>query len=134
MPFKSALVRDYMSGHLVTFTPETDVLDAIHELVQKRIAGAPVVDDQGNLVGMLSELDCMKIAMTAGYHGDMGGPVADFMTADAVTIDANMSIFDLAQLFLTSGFRRYPVMSDNRLVGQISRRDVLRALGELAIG
>ena len=134
MPFKSALVRDYMSGRLVTFTPETDVLDAIHELVQKRIAGAPVVDDQGNLVGMLSELDCMKIAMTAGYHGDMGGPVADFMTADAVTIDADMSIFDLAQLFLTSGFRRYPVMSDNRLVGQISRRDVLRALGELAVG
>lgn len=134
MPFKSALVRDYMSGRLVTFTPETDVLDAIHELVQKRIAGAPVVDDQGNLVGMLSELDCMKIAMTAGYHGDMGGPVADFMTADVVTIDADMSIFDLAQLFLTSGFRRYPVMSDNRLVGQISRRDVLRALGELAVG
>ena len=121
-PLKSALVKDYMSGRLVTFSPETDVLDAIHELVGHRIAGAPVVDDHGSLIGMLSELDCMKIALTAGYHGEMGGPVADFMTADTQTVDADMSIIDLAQLFLDSGFRRYPVLQDNRLVGQISRR------------
>ncbi len=133
-PLKSALVKDYMSGRLVTFSPETDVLDAIHELVEHRIAGAPVVDDHGSLIGMLSELDCMKIALTAGYHGEMGGPVADFMTTDTQTIDADMSIIDLAQLFLDSGFRRYPVLKDNRLVGQISRRDVLRALGKLAAG
>lgn len=131
---KSALVKNYMSGRLVTFSPDTDVLDAIHELVQHRIAGAPVIDDHGSLIGMLSELDCMKIALTAGYHGEMGGPVADFMTTDIETVDADMSIIDLAQLFLDSGFRRYPVLKDNRLVGQISRRDVLRALGELAVG
>jgi CBS domain-containing protein len=131
---KSALVKDYMSGRLVTFSPDTDVLDAIHELVRHRIAGAPVVDDHGNIIGMLSELDCMKVALTAGYHGEMGGPVSEFMTVDTQTIDADMSIIDLAQLFLESGFRRYPVVVDNRLVGQISRRDVLRALGELAEG
>ena len=129
---KSALVKDYMSGRLVTFSPDTDVLDAIHELVHHRIAGAPVVDDHGHLIGMLSELDCMKIALTAGYYGELGGPVSDFMTADTKTVDAEMSIIDLAQLFLESGFRRYPVVSDNRLVGQISRRDVLRALEALA--
>lgn len=132
MQLKSARVRDFMSGNLVTFSPETDVLDAIHELVQQRIAGAPVVDDHGHLVGMLSELDCMKIALSAGYHGHLGGPVAEYMTADTVTVDADMNIIDLAQQFLSSGFRRYPVMSENRLVGQISRRDVLRALGELS--
>lgn len=133
MALKSARVRDYMTGKLVTFSPDTDVLDAIHELVQHRIAGAPVVDDHGDLVGMLSELDCMKIALTAGYHGERGGPVADFMTADTKTVDADMSIIDLAALFLESGYRRYPVTKDNRLVGQISRRDVLRALGDLAV-
>ena len=131
---KSALVRHYMTGKLVTFHPETDVLDALHELVTHGIAGAPVVDDHGELVGMLSELDCMKIALHAGYHGHWGGPVSEYMTPGAETIDADMSIIDLAQHFLDTGFRRFPVMKDHRLVGQISRRDVLRALGEIARG
>jgi len=130
---KSALVRDYMAGQLVTFKPDMDVLDAIHELVQKRIAGAPVVNDQGDLVGMLSELDCLKVALNAGYYGDWGGPVSDYMTPDVESVDAEMNIIDLAQKFLESGFRRFPVLRNNRLVGQISRRDVLRALSQLAV-
>ncbi len=132
MPLKSALVKDYMTGKLVTFSPETDVLDAIHELVRHRIAGAPVVDDNGNLIGMLSELDCLKVALTAGYHGEYGGPVSEFMTPNPKTVEADMSIVDLAERFLESRFRRYPVVKDNRLVGQISRRDVLRALEMLS--
>ena len=134
MQLKSARVKDYMSGRLVTFSPETDVLDAIHELVQHRIAGAPVVDDRGNLVGMLSELDCMKVALNAGYYGDWGGPVADYMSHDVESVDADMNIVDLAQKFLDSRFRRFPVLRNNRLVGQISRRDALRALSELSVG
>ncbi len=132
MPLKSALVKDYMTGKLVTFSPDTDVLDAIHELVRHRIAGAPVVDDNGNLIGMLSELDCLKVALTAGYHGEYGGPVSEFMTPNPKTVEADMSIVDLAARFLESRFRRYPVVKDNRLVGQISRRDVLRALEMLS--
>jgi CBS domain-containing protein len=116
MSFKSALVKDYI----------------IHELLQHRIAGAPVIDDHGNLVGMLSEFDCMKVVLTSGYHGEPGGPVSELMVTDVKTVDAGMSIVDMAELFLESGIRRYPVLKDNRLVGQISRRDVLRALGELA--
>jgi CBS domain-containing protein len=134
MMTKSCVVKDYMARTLVTVKPETDVLDAIHELVQHRIAGAPVVDDEGNLVGMLSELDCMKVALNAGYHGNWGGPVRDFMSDGVKTVDAEMSIIDLAQLFITSRYRRFPVMMGNRLVGQISRRDVLRALECLAKG
>ena len=133
MNLKSALVRDYMAGRLVTFKPDMDVLDALHELVKNRIAGAPVVDDHGVLIGMLSELDCLKIALNAGYYGDSGGPVSEYMTPDVETIDAEMSIIDLAQKFLRCGYRRFPVLRNNRLVGQISRRDVLRALNELAV-
>ena len=132
MNLKSCLVRDYMAGSLVSFKPEMDVLDAIHELVRHRIAGAPVVNDQGELVGMLSELDCLRVSLNAGYYGDWGGPVADFMTPDVETVDADMNIVDLAQKFLDCGFRRFPVLRNNRLVGQISRRDVLRALTNLA--
>jgi CBS domain-containing protein len=132
MPTKTAVVSDYMSGKLVTFSPTTDVLDAIEELVQRRIAGAPVVDDHGNLVGMLSEFDCMQVVLTAGYHGEPGGPVSDLMVSDVKTVDAGMSIVDLAELFIATRYRRFPVLKDNRLVGQISRRDVLRALCELS--
>ena len=134
MPIQSLKVKDYMSGKLVTFTPETNVLDAIHELVHHRIAGAPVVDSHGTLVGMLSEFDCLDVVLKAGYHGEPGGPVGDLMTKDVKTVEADMSIIDLAERFMESGFRRYPVMKDNMLVGQISRKDVLRALEKLSQG
>ena len=134
MTSKSCLVKDYMARTLVTFKPETDVLDAVHVLVNKRIAGAPVVDDEGNLLGMLSELDCMKVALDAGYHGNWGGPVSEFMSKGVKTVDAEMNIIDLAQEFVRTTFRRFPVMHGTRLVGQISRRDVLRALEFLAKG
>ena len=132
MTSKSCLVKDYMAKTLVTFKPDTDVLDAVHELVNKRIAGAPVVDDAGNLIGMLSELDCMKVALQAGYHGHWGGPVSDFMSDGVQTVDGEMNIVDLAQEFVETTYRRFPVMRNNRLIGQISRRDVLRALEYLA--
>lgn len=132
MASKSCLVKDYMAKTLVTFKPDTDVLDAVHVLVTKRIAGAPVVDDAGNLIGMLSELDCMKVALQAGYHGHFGGPVSDFMSNGVQTVDGEMNIIDLAQEFVDTTYRRFPVMRNNRLIGQISRRDVLRALEYLA--
>jgi CBS domain-containing protein len=133
MALKSARVQDYMSGKLVTFLPDTDILDAIHTLVQHRISGAPIVDNHGNLVGMISEFDCMKVVLTSGYHGEPGGPVSDLMVTDVKTVDANMGIIDIAELFMESRYRRFPVTKDNRLVGQISRRDVLRALSELSV-
>ena len=121
-----------MAANLVTFTPDMDILDAINELVEKKISGASVVDEQGNLVGILSERDCMKVALDASYHGELGGRVAEFMTRDVRTVQSDMSIVDLAELFYSNPLRRYAVFDDeNRLVGQISRRDVLRALQTL---
>ena len=128
---KSIKVSDYMAASLVTFKPEMEMRRAISLLVEKRISGAPVVDDRGNLVGVLSEQDCMRVALTAGYHEDFGGLVKEFMSPKVTTIDADTSILKLAQLFIDSPFRRYPVLQNNRLVGQISRRDVLRALAAI---
>lgn len=129
---KSIKVSDYMAASLVTFNPETEMRKAISQLVEKRISGAPVVDDHGNLVGVLSEQDCMKVALSAGYYDDFAGHVKDFMSQQVTTIDADTSILELAQRFIDSPFRRYPVVQNNRLVGQISRRDVLRALEAIA--
>lgn len=125
-------VSEYMAANLITFKPDMEMRLAIEHLVDKRISGAPVVDDHGNLVGVLSEQDCVKMALTAGYHGDLGGLVKEFMSPKVTTIDADTSILDLAQLFIDAPFRRYPVLQNGRLVGQISRRDVLRALRSIS--
>ena len=125
---RSCIVRDYMTPHPVTFKLKMDVLDAVHELVKHRISGAPVVDDHGEIVGMLTEFDCLKVALDAGYYGDAGGPVSEYMNPSIETVDADMSIVDLAEKFLKTKYRRFPVMTENRLVGQVCRRDVLRAL------
>ena len=129
---KTLKVSDYMAASLTTFKPEMEMRKAITHLVEKRISGAPVVDDHGNLVGMLSEADCMKVALNAGYYDDFGGMVKDYMNTDVTTIDVDMSILKLAQLFVDFPYRRYPVLQNNRLVGQVSRRDVLRALKRIA--
>lgn len=125
---QSITAKDYMAANLVTFTPETAIFDAIRQLVEHSLSGAPVVDKLGNIIGMLSEKDCLKVALNAGYYGEHGGVVADFMSRNPVTVDAETSIVEVAQMFLGSAFKRYPVVTDNRLVGQISRSDVLRAI------
>ena len=124
-------VKDYMVGDLITFKPDMDVLDAIHLLLEHRISGAPVVDNLGNIVGMLSEVDCIQVALTSSYYEEKGGKVEEYMSKTVKTVDADTSLVDVAEMFLKDPYRRYPVVDDNRLVGQISRRDVLRALEEL---
>lgn len=125
---KNASVKEYMSANLVTFTPDMDVLKAIHQLIEKSLSGAPVVDKIGNLVGILSEQDCLKIALTASYYAESAGRVAEYMQPIVKTVDSDASIVEVATMFLKDGYRRYPVLKDNRLVGLISRRDVLKAL------
>lgn len=125
---RSISVKDYMSASLVTFTPNMDVLDAIHLLLENNISGAPVIDKLGNMVGFLSEKDCMKIALTASYHEEWGGKVSEFMVRKVKSIDMDTNIVEVAEMFMKDPYRSYPVMEDNRLVGQINRRDVLRAL------
>ena len=127
----SIAVKDYMSASLVTFSPQTNVMNAINVLVEKRISGAPVIDERGNLIGLLSEKDCMKVAAQAGYYEELGGRVQDYMTKNVITVESEASVLEVANLFMQKGPRRYPVVEDNRLVGQISRRDVLRAFIEM---
>lgn len=121
-------VKDYMAGNVVTFSPDTDMMTAIAKLIELRISGAPVVDRMGNVVGMLSEKDCMRVALNAGYHEELAGDVKDYMCKEVQTVEADASIVEVAKMFLDTPFKRYPVMECNELVGQISRSDVLRAI------
>lgn len=126
-----AKVRDYMATKLVTLLPETEIIRAVHTLLKHDIAAAPVVDDAGKLVGILTERDCIQVVLKAGYHSEYGGQVSEYMSTNVKTIAADDSIVDAAKLFFGQHFHRYPVMENGRLVGQLSRRDVLRALEKL---
>jgi CBS domain-containing protein len=121
-------VADIMVTRLVTFMPDTNIHEAIRVLLDKRISGAPVVDADGSLVGMLSKKDCLKIVFSSQYHDDRGGPVRDFMSTPVETLDASQDLVSVAQLFLDSHFRRFPVLRDGKLVGQVSRADILKVL------
>ena len=127
---KSVLIKDFMATNLFKFTPEMEISEAIKFLNSHKISGAPVVDDRGNLVGILSEKDCLKVALQSTYYEDwVGGSVSEYMTANVETVSDTASIVDLADKFLKSSYKRFPVLNeDGDLVGQISRSDVLRAL------
>ena len=122
------IAQEFMNKSVVTFSADDQVMDAIHELVERQISGAPVVDSQGNLVGVLTERDCVATVLTAGYYGEAAGRVSEYMSRDVITVDADASLMEIAERFSSTPYRRFPVLKNNRLVGLISRRDVLRAV------
>jgi CBS domain-containing protein len=124
--------RDYMNTQIVTLTPDTDVMAAINAFVNKGIGSAPVVDEKGKLLGMLSEKDCLKVALAASYEGVAGGPVREFMTRNVVAVTPDMPLLQVAAMFVDSNFKRYPVIGDGKLLGLISRANVLRAINDLS--
>jgi len=126
-------VADIMTSQLVTFTPEQSIHEVMRAFIKHRISGGPVVDESGKLVGVISEADCMKEISDSRYFNlpILDKSVAHFMTKEVDTIDANTSVFDAASLFSKSSRRRYPVMENNRLVGQVSRKDIVIAALEM---
>lgn len=120
--------KEIMSQGLVTFRPDMDILEAVRTLIEKRISGAPVLDQLGNLVGMLTERDCLKVALDASYYRESGGKVESFMTTSVITVSAETAAVEIAERFATSHLRRLPVLENGRLIGIVSRRDVLRQL------
>ncbi|MEJ2138500.1 MAG: CBS domain-containing protein [Gammaproteobacteria bacterium] len=125
---KKLLVRDYMTRKLTTLTPEMEIMQAVHTLLKRQVSGAPVLNGEGNLVGILTYKDCMKVVLNAAYHSEYCGTVADYMCTSLQVLKPDTDIVAAAQCFLDQSYHRYPVVEDNVLVGQISRSDILRAL------
>ena len=123
-------VDDYMARDLITFMPGADIHTAVKVLLDKRLSGAPVVDGRGRLVGVLSKKDCFEVVYSSSYHQEWGGRVEEYMTREVTTIESGTDIVKAADLFMSSGFRRFPVLKNGRMTGQISRADLLRALEE----
>ena len=132
-PTQPILVKDHMSTNLVTFRPE-DTIDQVMEILTKRkISGAPVVDESGALVGIISEVDCLREIIKGKYTNTIRFPskVKDLMTKEVMTLSPDITLFDAAQKFLDYQIRRFPVLKDGRLIGQISLSDVVRAFPKL---
>ena len=123
-------VTTYMSTKLIKFTPDMDIQHATQILLDNKISGAPVVDKSGRLIGMLSEKDCINLLLDGQYNQRPSGTgsVDDYMSKSIKTLDAGTSIMDAAYQFVNSPYRRFPVLESGKLVGQISRRDVLKAI------
>tara|TARA_B100001123_G_C15235287_1_gene996924 strand:+ start:932 stop:1333 length:402 start_codon:yes stop_codon:yes gene_type:complete len=105
-----------------------DVYFAIGLLLKNRISGAPVIDKDNNLEGILSEKDCLRIFANGSFYDMPGGPVSKFMTDVVLTVNPGSDLFSVADIFLQHNFRRMPVVEGKKIVGQISRRDVLKAI------
>jgi CBS domain-containing protein len=128
---KGMVVRRYMATQVVTFTPEMTMREAVKTLVKYNYTGAPVVDPDGTLVGMLSEKDCLKVAVSSNADGAAGALVGDFMTTKVDTVTPETDLLNVAERFVGAPYKRLPVVERGKLVGQVSRIDVLRAIADL---
>ncbi len=123
-----------MTRDVYTLSPDQSISDAMDMFLEKKISGAPVKDDKNKIVGILSEIDCMKIMVDEAYfnlpHGRIS--VSQYMSPNPQTLTDTMDVLDCAQKFLSTNFRRFPVVDVNdKLVGTISRRDILRATRDM---
>jgi CBS domain-containing protein len=132
-PIQQILVKDNMSTTLVTFNPDDTIEQVMEILTKKKISGGPVVDSSGMLVGIISEVDCLREIIKGKYSNTpkFPGKVSEHMTEGVHTLSPELSLFDAAQKFLELKIRRFPVLKDGRLVGQISLSDVIRAFPKL---
>lgn len=120
-------------SNIITFKPDQPIQDVIATIVSKKISGAPVLDDQQRLVGMISEKDCLRLIVDQAYHNMPAETrkVSDYMTAKVQSLSLKTNIVEAAMEFLNSPIRRFPIVENGMLIGQVSRRHILKAAQHL---
>ena len=116
-------IKTVMSTDVLTVTPNTDIYEAIRIMVDKNVTGLPVVNPDQTIAGVLSEKDVLALMVNAE---DQPGRVAEYMTPNPVCFDQEDSVIDVAECFIGKHFRRVPIVSEGKLVGILSRRDIVR--------
>ena len=126
---KTLLVEDIMSRNLIVFKPNETIHEVMSKFIKYRISGGPVVNENGDLIGVISEADCMKEVSESRYFNlpILDKSVSKFMTTKVDTIEASKTIFEAASYFFKTSRRRFPVLDKEKLVGQISRKDIVIA-------
>jgi CBS domain-containing protein len=116
--------RDLQISDIITVSPEATVQETVETLITHRVSGLPVVDCDGKILGVISELALLAIV----YEPDIvNKPVRDYMTKDVISVEPGTPIARITDLFILHRIRRIFVVQEGKLVGLISRRDILRA-------
>jgi CBS domain-containing protein len=115
--------KQVMKRNVVSVSPDATVEETIRLLRQLDISGAPVVDGDGMLVGIISDFALLGVVYEPGLRT---APVAELMTRDVLNVDEDTRLDEIADLFIGHRIRRVPVVRDGRLVGVVSRPDLLR--------
>ena len=122
------IVSDFMDKSFATVQPDTSMNKTIKLLIKKKLTGVLVIDEKNNLVGLLSEKDCLKILLRHGFDQFPDDVVASYMHPVPLTVESTVDIIRAAQIFLDNSFRRLAVVDDGKLVGQITRRDIVKGM------
>ncbi|MEM1136775.1 MAG: CBS domain-containing protein [Bacteroidota bacterium] len=127
------LVKDYMARDETTLSPDVTINKAIEIILSKKLTGVPVLDSERNIIGMITEKDCLKIIVDSAYNNLPYNyrKVSDYMSPVVKTVNVDSDILEVANEFLTTNFRKFPVVSNGKLVGQVSRRDILKAIRKI---
>jgi len=114
--------KDIMRANVLSVTKDSPIQNAVDILVENGITGLPVVDIEMKLVGIISEKDVLKLLYNLGTNE---GYVEDYMTRCVVSFDVENNLIEICESLIENGFRRVPILSDGKLVGIISRRDII---------
>jgi CBS domain-containing protein len=126
---ESLKVKDYMNRRPVKLLLDMPVAQAVEQLLLAKQTGGPVVNKQLELVGFLSEQDCLGQMITSSYYREQVCRVEDIMKSPALTVSSNDSILELAQIMIREKPKLYPVVDDSGiLIGTINRTEVLNAI------
>ena len=121
-------VKDYMTAVVITVSPQDEITQAMKLMIERDVSGLVVVEDGDRVVGVITERDGIAVATSAGYFEEWGGPVHRYMSAPVECVAPSENLVDVADRMIKSRHRRFPVVDQGRLVGVLTRRDVLRAL------
>ncbi|MBZ9652819.1 CBS domain-containing protein [Psychroflexus montanilacus] len=121
-------VKDCMSQSMILFKKDQSIIEVVETLIKFRVSGGPVVDDHKHVIGIISEGDCVKqISESRYYNMPMEDTsVEKYMSREVETVSPDVNLFDVANLFLKSKRRRFPVVEDGKIIGIVSQKDILR--------
>jgi CBS domain-containing protein len=125
--WRMATARNVMTTDVIHVTKDTNIYEAIQTMVAHNVTGLPVVNEDGMLVGVVTEKDVLRLLYNVE---DRPGTVAEFMSRNVVAFDQDDDLCDLVESFKVNHFRRVPILDRGRLVGIVSRKDIIRHIKE----
>ncbi|MFH1716330.1 MAG: CBS domain-containing protein [Planctomycetota bacterium] len=115
--------KTVMTAEVRTVRRQTPIYDAVEVLLDSGVTGLPVVDDDMTLVGIITEKDVLRLLSQVE---DESATVGQFMTRDVVSFDDEADLIEICECLIESDFRRVPIISQGKLAGIVSRRDIIK--------